>query len=173
MKKFLLTISFLGLLVSAHAADTSDAPAKKRPGLNAVPQIPEVDGVTKEEIEKFKAAYLKSNTDENVKAARAKLQDFRSRMQYASADEKKDLRTEGQGLAEELRKALRAAIAKNDSTLKKDTIDKIADAIEDNLKAKAKENAPKAAAKMPTKPFPFGDKAKTDDSKTPAATDTK
>ena len=75
-------------------------------------------------------------------------------------------------MLDEVRKALQVAIAKNDPSLKKDTIEKIGDAIEDNLKAKAKEMNAKTTAKTPTKPFPFGDKPKTDDAK-PATADTK
>jgi predicted outer membrane protein len=173
--KLLLGFALLAISANLPAADTTDTTPKKRGALvNALPNIPAIDGVSKEEIEKFKVAFQKSATDENVKAARAKLADYRSRVQYASADEKKDLRTEGQALTEEMWKSLRVAIAKNDSSLKKETVEKICDAIEDSLQAKMKENQTKATGKnaAPTKPFPFGDKPKTDDTKTPATTGT-
>ena len=75
-------------------------------------------------------------------------------------------------VADDVRKALRAAIAKAEPSLSKETIEKITDAMEDKLKEKAKEaGAGKkgADAKTPAKPFPFGDKTKTEEKKPEAA----
>ena len=104
-------------------------------------------------------------------AADAWLTDLEAAKKQAAA-EKKDARAELEALADDVRKALRAAIAKAEPSLSTETIEKITDAMEDKLKEKAKEaGAGKkgADAKTPAKPFPFGDKAKTEEKKPEAA----
>ena len=134
--------------------------------------MPDINGVAKEDMAKFRAAFAKVQSDEAVKAAREKQLEKRKSMEFATAAEKKDSRAELEALADDVRKALRAAIAKAEPSLSKETIEKITDAMEDKLKEKAKEaGAGKkgADAKTPAKPFPFGDKAKTEEKK-PEAT---
>ena len=173
MKTTLLFL--LAATVALPAADGADAKAtkaeRKAAGGRAT-AVPDIDGVAKEDMAKFRAAFVKAQQDEAVKAAREKLLEKRKSMEFATAAEKKDARSEMEALAEDVRKANRAAIAKADASLAKETIEKISEAIEDKLKERAKEaGAGKkgADAKTPAKPFPFGDKAKTEEKKPEAA----
>jgi hypothetical protein len=159
-------------LPAADGVDPKPAKAERKAGPGRAAVIPDIDGVAKEDMAKFRAAFAKAQQDEAVKAAREKLLEKRKSMEFATAAEKKDARAELEALAEDVRKANRAAIAKADASLAKETIEKITDALEDKLKERAKEaGAGKkgADAKTPAKPFPFGDKAKTEEKKPEAA----
>jgi hypothetical protein len=159
-------------LPAADGADAKTAKAERKAAGGRATAIPDIDGISKEDMAKFRAAFGKAQQDEAVKAAREKLLDKRKSMEFATAAEKKDARAEIEALAEDVRKATRAAIARADASLAKETIERITDAIEDKLKEKAKEaGAGKkgADAKTPAKPFPFGDKAKTEEKKPEAA----
>ncbi len=170
MKATLLFL--LAATVALPAADSPEAKPGKPAKAGRAALVPDIDGVAKEDMAKFRAAFAKAQSDEAVKAAREKQQEKRKSMEFATAAEKKDSRAELEALADDVRKALRAAIAKAEPSLSKDTIEKITDALEDKLKEKAKEaGAGKkgADAKAPAKPFPFGDKAKTEEKKPEAA----
>jgi len=159
-------------LPAADGADTKTTKAERKAAGGRATTVPDIDGVSKEDMTKFRAAFIKAQQDEAVKAAREKLAAKRKSMEFATAAEKKDSRTELEALAEDVRKANRAAIAKADASLSTETIEKITDGIEDKLKERAKEaGAGKkgADAKTPAKPFPFGDKAKTEEKKPEAA----
>jgi hypothetical protein len=77
------------------------------------------------------------------------------------------MRGQFEGLADLNRSALRAAYAKVDPTLSKETIDKVIEAFEDKARARLKEAAAKEAkaAATPAKPFPLGDDAKKTETK--------
>ena len=159
-------------LPAADGADAKTTKAERKAAGGRATAVPDIDGVAKEDMAKFRAAFVKAQQDEAVKAAREKLLEKRKSMEFATAAEKKDARSEMEALAEDVRKANRAAIAKADASLAKETIEKISEAIEDKLKERAKEaGAGKkgADAKTPAKPFPFGDKAKTEEKKPEAA----
>ena len=170
MKHALLLL--LTATVALPAADSAETKSAKPAKAGRAALVPDIDGVAKEDMAKFRAAFVKAQQDEAVKSAREKQLEKRKSMEFATAAEKKDARPELEALAEEGRKALRAAIAKADPSLSKETIEKITDGLEDKLKEKAKEaGAGKkgADAKTPAKPFPFGDKAKTEEKKPEAA----
>ena len=144
-----------------------DAPADKptAPTVQAEPAKPmtpaqllaDVEGVSAEDMKKFRAAAGAAQKDPTVKELKAKQQELRKQAEFASADEKKGMRAEFEALMADLRKANIAAVTKAAPTLSKDTIEKIMDAIEERVRAAAKK-APAKATKTPLKPFPFGDK---------------
>jgi hypothetical protein len=105
-----------------------------------------------------------------VVSAKAKMAELRQRAEFAGAEEKREMRGEFEGLADLNRSALRAAYAKADPTLSKETIDKVIEAFEDKARTRLKEAAAKEAkaATTPAKAFPFGDEAKTPAAAAPA-----
>lgn len=103
-----------------------------RSGGNFLPE--EIDGVTPEQLNKCKAAFFKSFQDEGVKAARAKQMELRKEAEYASDDEKKNMRAKFEDAAFDLRKATKAALLAADADLTEDAVDKVLDAAEERMK---------------------------------------
>jgi hypothetical protein len=137
-----------------------EAPAAKAE--EAKPTTPaqllaDVDGVSAEDMKKFRAAALVAQKDPTVKDLKAKQAEMRKQAEFASVDEKKNMRNDFEVLMADLRKANLAAISKAAPSLAKDTLEKIMEAIEERTKAAAKK-APAKATKTPLKPFPFGEK---------------
>ncbi len=126
---------------------TSDAPSAETPrksGNNRfggkggfLPE--EIDGVTPEQIAKCKAALFKSFQDEGVKAARAKQAELRKEAEYASDDEKKNMRTQFEDAQADLRKATKAAMLAADADITDDVADKVLDAVEERMKQRAQQ----------------------------------
>ncbi len=155
----LLLLAATSLTFAADAAKTTaktDAATKtetttgKRAG---APQrqamVPdEVAGVAKEELAKIKAAALKAFQDESVKAARERLVEARSRLEFASGAEKKDVAADARRATDEVRSALLAAICKNDATIKMEALEKVMDAMDDK-RAKAAEGSKKKKGATP------------------------
>ena len=157
------------LLAAGPAAKPgSDRPAPTRAMLEKL--IPDVDGVSQEQMVKFRAASPQAQQDPAVVAAKAKLAELRQRAEFAGAEEKREMRGEFEGLTQLNRDALMAAYAKADPTLAKETIAKVIEAFEDKARARMKETMAKEAKLngTPAKPFPFGDEAKTPVAATPA-----
>ena len=98
-----------------------------------------VTGVTKDEITSFGLAWRKANQDENVIAARERLVQARKRLQEAAGAEKKDALSAARSGADELRIEIRKAIQLADPKLKIEIVEKLMDAIEDQLKNKMQE----------------------------------
>ena len=94
----------------------------------------EIDGVTPEQLNKCRMAFFKTFQDEGVKAARAKQNDLRKEAEYASDDEKKNMRTQFEDAQNELRKATKAALIAADADITEDVADKVLDAIEERMK---------------------------------------
>jgi hypothetical protein len=122
-----------------------------------VPLLADVEGVSAEDMRKFRAAAAVAQKDPAVRELKAKQLELRKQAEFASADEKKGMRAEFEALAADLRKANLSAVAQAAPTLSKETLEKIMDAIEERAKAAAKK-APAKAGKTPLKPFPFADK---------------
>jgi hypothetical protein len=156
----LLLITGSLLATEPAAKPGSDRPVPNRAMLEKL--IPDVDGVSKEEMAKFRAASPKAQQDPAVVAAKAKMAELRQQAEFAGAEERREMRGQFEGLADLNRSALRAAYAKVDPTLSKETIDKVIEAFEDKARARLKEAAAKEAkaAAAPAKPFPLGDEAK-------------
>ena len=130
-----------------EAAQASDAPATETPRKSGGTRFggkggflpDEIDGVTPEQLAKCKAALFKTFQDEGVKAARAKQAELRKEAEYASDDEKKNLRTQFEDAQQEIRKATKAAMLAADADLTDDSVDKVLDAIEERMKQRAKQ----------------------------------
>lgn len=144
----------------------SDRPAPNRAMLEKL--IPDVEGVSQEQMMKFRAASPRAQQDPAVIAAKAKLAELRQRAEFAGAEEKREMRGEFEGVTQLNRDALMAAYAKADPTLAKETIAKVIEAFEDKARARMKETMAKEAKAAATKPFPFGDEAKTPAAGAPA-----
>lgn len=99
----------------------------------------EIDGVTPEQLNKCRVALFKTFQDEGVKAARAKQAELRKEAEYASDDEKKNMRTQFEDAQVELRKATKAAMIAADADITDDVADKVLDAIEERMKQRAQQ----------------------------------
>jgi hypothetical protein len=162
-----------GSLLAAEPAAPAKAGAARTPAGRAMLEklIPDVEGVSKEQMAKFRAASPQAQQDPAVLEAKAKLTELRQRAEFAGQEEKKELRGEFEGAAQLNRDALKAAYAKADPTLAKETIEKVIEAFEDKARARLKEAAAKEAktAATPAKPFPFAeDKSKPAEGAAPA-----
>ena len=107
----------------------------------------EIDGVTPEQLNKCKATFFKVFQDEGVKAARAKQTELRKEAEYASDDEKKNLRTQFEEVQLELRKATKAAMLAADADLTEDVVDKVLDVVEERMKQRAQQSQQNAKKK--------------------------
>jgi hypothetical protein len=99
----------------------------------------EIDGVTPEQLNKCKATFFKVFQDEGVKAVRAKQAELRKEAEYASDDEKRNLRTQFEDLQVELRKASKEAMLAADADLTEDIVDKVLDAVEERMRSRAQQ----------------------------------
>lgn len=120
--------------------------------------LADVEGVSAEDMKKFRAAAFVAQKDPKVKELKAKQTELRKQAEFASPDEKKNMRNDFETLLADLRNANLAAISKAAPTLGKETLEKIMEAIEERTKAAAAKKGPTKATKTPLKPFPFGDK---------------
>ena len=119
--------------------------------------LADVEGVSAEDMKKFRAAAFVAQKDPTVKELKAKQNELRKQAEFASADEKKNMRNDFETLMADLRNANLAAISKAAPSLSKETLEKIMEAVEERTKAAAKK-APAKATKTPLKPFPFAEK---------------
>lgn len=134
---------------------TAKAPEAAQP-LTPAQLLADVEGVSAEDMRKFRAAAFVAQKDPTLKELKAKQNELRKQAEFASDDEKKNLRGEFEGLMADLRQANLNAIGKAAPTLSKETIEKILEAVEERMK-NSKKPATKAT-KTPLKPFPFGEK---------------
>ena len=74
-----------------------------------------------------------------MKAARVKQAELRKEAEYASDDEKKNLRTQFEDAQADLRKATKAAMLAADADISDDIADKVLDAIEERMKQRAQQ----------------------------------
>jgi len=162
MKPLLFLLFAASLAFAADAAKTA-APATTEPAAKAAKRavaastaqrqavLPDaVDGVAKEELAKIKVAALKAYQEESVKAARERMAEVRTRLEFATGAEKKDIAADARRAVDEVRSALVTAICKNDSTIKMESLEKVMDAMDDK-RTKVMDNAKKkkAAEKAP------------------------
>jgi hypothetical protein len=141
-------------------ADKATAPvAQAEPAKPLTPAqlLTDVEGVSAEDMKKFRGAAVAAQRDAAVMELKVKQQEMRKQAEFASNDEKKGMRGEFEALMADMRKAQIAAVTKAAPSLSNDTIEKIMDAIGERAKAAAKK-APAKAGKTPLKPFPFGEK---------------
>ena len=98
-----------------------------------------VTGVTKDEMTAFGLAWRKANQNENVIAARERLAEARKRLQESASGEKKDALSAVRSGTDELRIEIRKAIQLADPKLKIELIEKLMDAVEDQIKNKVQD----------------------------------
>ena len=94
----------------------------------------EIDGVTREQLDKCKAALMKSMQDEDVRAARAKQGELFKEAQYASDEDKKGMAKQFEEIQLEVRTATKAAMLAADADITDDVADKVLDAVEERMK---------------------------------------
>ena len=137
----------LALILAAAALTAADTAAPTAPAANAaVPGMPEVEGVSREDLLKFRRAAAKTAANPEIKAAREKIQELRKQAEFASDDEKKSLRSEVETTVDKLVELTRAAIAQADPSLSKETIVKVSEAFEKQQRARAQDANKKAMA---------------------------
>lgn len=120
--------------------------------------LADVEGVSADDMKKFRAAVLVAQKDPKVKELKAKQNELRKQAEFASDDEKRSMRGDFEFLTGEMRKANLAAIAKAAPTLPQETLEKIMETVEDRAKAAATKKGSAKATKTPLKPFPFAEK---------------
>ena len=156
---------FLALFLAATALTAADSPAPTTPSTAkpattaSVPGMPEVEGVSREDLLKFRRAAAKTATDPEIQAARDKIQEIRKQAEFASDDEKKSMRSELEAIVDKLVQLTRAAIAKEDPSLSKETISKVSDAFEKQQRSRS-QDATKKTMTANGKAFPGSTDAK-------------
>ena len=156
---------FLALFLAATALTAADSPAPTTPSTAkpattaSVPGMPEVEGVSREDLLKFRRAAAKTATDPEIQAARDKIQEIRKQAEFASDDEKKSMRSELEAIGDKLVQLTRAAIAKEDPSLSKETISKVSDAFEKQQRSRS-QDATKKTMTANGKAFPGSTDAK-------------
>lgn len=135
--------------------ETTEAKVEEKP-MTPARLLADVEGVSAEDMTKFRSAALVAQRDPTVKELKAKQNEMRKEAEFASPDEKKNMRNDFEVLIADLRKANLAAVSKADPSLSKETLEKIMEAVEGRAKAAAKKGS--QATKTPLKPFPFGEK---------------
>jgi hypothetical protein len=124
---------------TSPSADAPAAEAPRPPGNSKfggkggfLPE--EIDGVTPEQLDKCKAALMKSMQDDDVKAARAKQGELFKEAQYASDEDKKGMAKQFEEIQLEIRTTTKAAMMAADADITDDVADKVLDAIEERMK---------------------------------------
>jgi len=138
-------------------AEAPVAKAEEAKPITPVQLLADVEGVSAEDMKKFRAAALVAQKDPTVKELKAKQNEMRKQAEFASPDEKKNMRNDFEVLMADMRKATLAAVTKAAPSLAKETLEKIMETIDERAKAAAKK-APAKSTKTPLKPFPFGEK---------------
>jgi hypothetical protein len=138
-----------------------EAPAAKPE--EAKPMTPaqilaDVEGVSADDMKKFRAAAAIAQKDPTVRELKAKQAEMRKQAEFASVDEKKGMRGEFEAIMSDVHKATLAAVLKAAPTLSKETAEQILQEVEARVIAANKKNAKKPATKTPLKPFPFAEK---------------
>ena len=139
------------------AAETSPKVEAAKP-MTPGELLADVEGVSAEDMRKFRAAAFKAQRDPKVKELKAKQVQLRKEAEFLSQEEKKNMRGEFEQLQSDMRKANLAAIAQAAPDLSKETLDKIFEAVETRTRQAIEKAGKKNAAKTPLKPFPFGEK---------------
>ena len=136
--------------------ETAEAKVEEKP-MTPVQLLADVEGVSAEDMKRFRVAALVAQKDPTVKELKAKQNEMRKEAEFASPDEKKNMRNDFETVMTDLRKATLAAVSKAAPSLSKETLEKIMETIDNRAKAAAKKAQTKAT-KTPLKPFPFGEK---------------
>jgi hypothetical protein len=139
------------------AGDTTAKEADAKP-MTPGELLADVEGVSSEDMRKFRMAAFKAQRDPQVKEIKAKQAQLRKEAEFLSQEEKKNMRGDFEQLQSDLRKANLAAIAQAAPDLSKETLERIYDAVETRTRDAIEKSGKKKATKTPLKPFPFGEK---------------
>jgi hypothetical protein len=139
------------------AAETTAKEATPKPSTPSE-LLADVEGVSAEDMKKFRVAAYKAQRDPKVKEIKAKRVQLSKEAEFLSQEEKKNMRGEFEQIQSDLRKANLAAIAQAAPDLSKETIEKIFEAVETRTREAIEKAGKKKATKTPLKPFPFGEK---------------
>jgi hypothetical protein len=142
----------------AKAMEAERAAAKENKDAKPVELLADVEGVSAEDMRKFRAAAFKAQRDPKVKEIKAKQTELRKEAEFLSPEEKKNMRGDFEALLNDQRKAQEAAIAEAAPSLSKETIVTILNTVEERARQAAAKAGPKKTTKTPLKPFPFGEK---------------
>ena len=110
--------------------------------------LADVEGVSAEDMRKFRMAAFKAQRDPQVKEIKAKQAQLRKEAEFLSPEEKKNMRGDFEQLQSDLRKANLAAIAAAAPDLSKETLEKIYEAVE----TRGREAIEKAGRRRPPRP---------------------
>ena len=138
-------------------AETTAKEADAKP-MRPAELLADVEGVSAEDMRKFRMAAFKAQRDPQVKEIKAKQAQLRKEAEFLSPEEKKNMRGDFEQLQSDLRKANLAAIAAAAPDLSKETLEKIYEAVETRGREAIEKAGKKKATKTPLKPFPFGEK---------------
>jgi len=139
------------------AAETAAKEESPKP-VSPADLLADVEGVSAEDMRKFRAAAFKAQRDPKVKEIKAKRTQLSKEAEFLSQEEKKNMRGDFEQVQADLRKANLEAIAQAAPDLSKETLEKIYDAVETRTREAIEKAGKKKATKTPLKPFPFGDK---------------
>ena len=139
------------------AAETTAKEADAKP-ITPGDLLADVEGVSAEDMGKFRAAAYKAQRDPKVKELKAKRVQLSKEAEFLSAEEKKNMRGEFEQIQSDLRQANLAALAAAAPDLSKETLEKIYEAVETRTREAIEKAGKKKATKTPLKPFPFGEK---------------
>lgn len=135
------SLMLLPCFAAAESAPKTEASSGEKGNQNRGPDFTKlnVTGVTKDEITAFGLAWRKANQNENVIAARERLAEARKRLQESANGEKKDALSAVRSGTDELRIEIRKAIQLADPKLKIELIEKLMDAVEEQIKNRMQE----------------------------------
>jgi len=135
------SLLFIPCFAAAESTPKAEANNAEKGNQNRGPDFTKlnVTGVTKDEMTAFGLAWRKANQNENVIAARERLAEARKRLQEATGAEKKDAASAARSGTDELRIEIRKAIQLADPKLKIELIEKLMDAVEDQIKNKVQD----------------------------------
>ena len=139
------------------AAETTAKEADAKP-ITPAELLADVEGVSAEDMRKFRAAAYKAQRDPKLKEIKAKRAQLPKEAEFLSQEEKKNMRGEFEQIQSDLRQANLAALAAAAPDLSKETLEKIYEAVETRTREAIEKAGKKKATKTPLKPFPFGEK---------------
>ena len=138
------------------AAETTAKEADAKP-ITPAELLADVEGVSAEDMRKFRAAAYKAQRDPKLKEIKAKRAQLLKEAEFLSQEEKKNMRGEFEQIQSDLRQANLAALAAAAPDLSKETLEKIYEAVETRTREAIEKAGKKKATKTPLKPFPFGE----------------
>lgn len=152
----------------AESRKENPAAAKKKAGKKvtgkAAPFVPEkVEGVSEEQLTKIREQLPRAYMSAGAAAARKRLAELKEQAEFASPQEKKDMKTDFENATYDMRKALKEAMITADPAIEKGAIDRVFAEIENVNReraeaAKATKSKDNPKGKAAQKPASVGEK---------------